>query len=163
MLSLAAAAAGVRRIIHLTETRFFLMPTSGTFHGRDVFAPVAAALATGTPPAGLGTESGAMERVDLPPVEVEGTSLRGEVIYVDHFGNLVTNVPAETLAGRRIVVRLRELRVPGLSASYASVAVGDPVAVIGSWGLLEIAVRDGDARVTLAAGVGDRVMVETHG
>lgn len=162
VLSLAAATAGVRRIVHLTETRFFLAPTSATFHGRDVFAPVAAALATGTPPAALGTDSSTMARLELPPVEVEGTAIRGQVIYVDHFGNLVTNVPAETLAGRRVVVSLRAVRVPGPSGSYGAVAVGDPVAVIGSWGLLEIAVRDGDARATLAAGVGDPVVVETR-
>src|SRR5205085_11010432 len=81
VLSLAAAALDVRRIVHLTEERFFLSPRSGTFHGRDVFAPAAAALATGTPPSALGETVAEMTHVSVPAVRRHGERLSGAVIY----------------------------------------------------------------------------------
>ena len=160
LLSLAAPAGDILRIVHLTEQRFFLSPPSRTFHGRDVFAPVAAALATGTRPSALGVEVAGLERLDVPAVRGEGTTLHGQVLYVDHFGNLVTNVPAAVVEGRDVVVHFRDTAVHGLSTSYAAGVPGEAVAVIGSWGLLEIAVRDGDARVTLGASIGDPLRIE---
>src|SRR5437773_11704410 len=95
VLSLAAPPADVRRIVHLTAESFFLSPRSATFHGRDIFAPVAAALAAGTEPAALGPTVSRMERLDVPRPVSAGDGLRGQVIYVDRFGNPTTNV-AET-------------------------------------------------------------------
>jgi hypothetical protein len=163
VLSLAAPADAVRRIVHLTEERFFLTPVSATFHGRDVFAPVAAALATGTPPTALGPETSTMERLAVPPVADDGRVLRGQVIYVDHFGNLTTNLTATALEGLRdpapsITIRQRCLR--GVAPTYATAARGELVAVVNSWGLLEIAVREGSAREALEAGEGEPVLVE---
>jgi len=163
LLSLAAPPATVRRIVHLTEERFFLAPRSHTFHGRDVFAPVAAALAAGTDPGALGPIVSDLHRLHVPEPAVEGRRVRGQVIYVDHFGNLVTNVPAGVLPPGKVVVRLGSARLPGVAASYGVVAVGEPVAVVNSWGLLEVAVRDGSAKAALGAGVGDEVLVETPG
>ena len=102
LLSLAAPAAAVRRIVELTEERFFLSPRSQTFHGRDVFAPVAAALATGTDPA-RARPTGRRSRASGAPRAVAGTAdvLRGEVVYVDRFGNLVTNLARPTRSLRR--------------------------------------------------------------
>jgi S-adenosylmethionine hydrolase len=163
VLSLAAPADTTRRIIHLTDERFFLEPRSATFHGRDVFAPVAAALAVGTAPAALGAEVAEMVRLAPPVPAVEPRRIRGEVIYVDGFGNLVTNVDAPTLArcpARSVVVR--GTRTGGVQRSYAAVAHGEPVAVVNSWGLLEIAVRDGSAAKQLSAGVGEPVTVEAE-
>src|SRR5439155_604468 len=94
LLSLAAPRGEIRRIVHLTEEHFFLTPRSATFHGRDLFAPVAAALAAGTPVEKLGSEVRDMQRLELPPVVREAHALRGQVLYVDHFGNLATNVSA---------------------------------------------------------------------
>jgi S-adenosylmethionine hydrolase len=162
LLSLAAGADGIRRIVHLTDEAFFLAPRSATFHGRDVFAPVAAALAAGTPPAALGTEVGDLERLRVPPLVSEGGGLRGEVLYVDHFGNLVTNVDAERLAafrGRAVSITLRDVRLTAVVTSYTAAAPGEPIALVNSWGLLEIAVRNGSARSALGAGVGDIVVV----
>jgi S-adenosyl-L-methionine hydrolase (adenosine-forming) len=99
VLSLAAGGA-VRRIVHLTDRRFFLPDPSATFHGRDVFAPVAAALATGTAPAALGTEVPDMIRLDVPAPSPGPRGIHGQVLYVDGFGNLVTNVPHDRLPGR---------------------------------------------------------------
>src|SRR5262249_57433081 len=83
LLSLAAPEPSVRRIVELTEERFFLTPRSTTFHGRDVFAPVAAALATGTDPDALGPRRPAMERFPLPEPAQRGSALHGQAIYRD--------------------------------------------------------------------------------
>jgi S-adenosylmethionine hydrolase len=162
LLSMAAPAAEVRRIVHLTETRFFLEPVSATFHGRDLFAPVAAALATGTAPSELGPEVPSMEQLDLPPVVREGRTIRGQVLYIDHFGNLVTNVSSATLDAmpRNVTLRVRGLHLQAVAPSYAAVGPGQPVAVVNSWGLLEVAVRDGSARDRLGARIGDPVVLE---
>ena len=163
LLSLAAPPASVRRIVHLTDERFFLTPRSQTFHGRDVFAPVAAALAGGTDPGALGPAVSDLLRLRVPEPAVEGSAVRGRVIYVDAFGNLVTNVTPGVMPTGEVVIRLGSTRVSGVAASYAAVAVGLPVAVVNSWGLLEVAVRDGSARTALGAGVGDEVLVEPTG
>ncbi len=163
LLSLAAPPGEIRRIVHLTEERFFLSPRSATFHGRDVFAPVAAALAAGTPVEKLGSEARDMQRLDLPPVVREPHALRGQVIYVDHFGNLATNVSAADLGGLAIhaaSIGVGSVRLRGVAPSYAAVKRGEPVAVVNSWGLLEIAVREGSARDRLGAGVGTPVVIE---
>jgi hypothetical protein len=94
---------------------------------------------------------------------VDGGRVRGQVIYVDHFGNLVTNVEPEALPGGAVTIRLGSAQMAGVAASYDAVGVGQPVTVINSWGLLEIAVRDGSARAKLGGGVGDEVLVEPIG
>ncbi|MCL4811060.1 MAG: SAM-dependent chlorinase/fluorinase [Vicinamibacteraceae bacterium] len=122
---------------------------SPTFHGRDVFAPAAAALVIGTPPSQLGRPLADPVRLPLPqPRPVETGTVEGEIIAVDHFGNCVTNirpaVPAGTLecAGRRLRV----------CRTYGDAAEGEAIGVVGSVGLLEIAVRNAraDARLGLA-------------
>jgi S-adenosyl-L-methionine hydrolase (adenosine-forming) len=159
VLSLAAPGDQVRRIVHLTEERFFLSPRSATFHGRDVFAPVAAALANGTDPSALGPPVTDMERLELPAVARSATALTGQVIHVDHFGNLTTNVSETDVTGD-VTIGLAGARVRGIARHYGAVAVGEPVAVVNSWGLLEIAVRNGSAKKTLGATVGDVVIIE---
>jgi S-adenosylmethionine hydrolase len=158
VLSLAANDAGILRIIHLTEERFFLSPASGTFHGRDVFAPVAAALAGGTKTDALGPQVEDMVRLEVPSVVTDGSALRGQVVYVDRFGNLVTNISAPS---RVVRVSLGNARIEGLARSYSDAPVGEPVAVVNSWGVIEIAVREGSAQAKLGARVGDPVVIET--
>lgn len=157
VLSLAADAAGIRRIVELTDERFFLHPRSRTFHGRDVFAPVAAALAIGTPPANLGQECTNLERLRLPEPTTDGDVVRGEVLYVDHFGNLISNLPPARFPGERFVVTVGGVRIGVVSQAYASVTPGALVAVVDSFGLLEIAVRNGSAHQVLGAGPGATV------
>ena len=154
VLSLAADAAGIRRIVELTEERFFLPKRSHTFHGRDVFAPVAAALATGTPPAALGPEPRDFERVRLPAPRTADGVVHGEIVYVDHFGNLLSNLSPEVFPARRFVVSVGDVWVDGVSPTYAAGAPGAVLAVVSSFGLLEIAVRDGSAGDVFGLGPG---------
>jgi len=159
VLSLAADAVGIRRIIELTETRFFLEPRSATFHGRDVFAPVAAALAAGTLPSALGRDRSDLDRI-APPEPVHDAGLvRGEVVYVDHFGNLVSNLPPQVFPRVPFVVTVGDVRVGSVTTTYADVPVGTTTALVSSYGLLEIAVRNGSARDTLGLAVGAPVVL----
>jgi S-adenosylmethionine hydrolase len=160
VLSLAAPEPDVRRIVELADERFFLEPCSRTFHGRDVFAPVAAALATGIDPAALGPERPDLERLVLPEPERLGQAVSGEVIYVDRFGNLTTNIGPDVLPRDVGWVRVGDGRIAGICPSYSAVAKGALAAVVNSWGLLEIAVRDGSAREHLGRGVGTKVSVD---
>lgn len=125
-----------------------------TFHGRDVFAPAAAALARGRSVDSLGTPfAGAIVRRTPEPRRLESGQIAGEVILIDRFGNAVTN-----LVGRRdIVVELGDRRL-ALMRTYADAQPGEALALVGSAGLIEIAVRDGSAAEELHLSRGDQVL-----
>lgn len=132
---------------------------SATFHGRDVFAPVAAHLARGVRVEELGPPLEDPVRLDLPRPVRHGAAARGEVVAIDRFGNAVTNVPGEWLGpGARIEVGRLAVEV---RRTYGEVAPGEPVAVVNSDGLLEIAVRGGAAAERLGIGRGEAVRVTT--
>lgn len=156
-------AAGAERIVrHITATALFRHPVSRTFHGRDIFAPVAAHLSRGTGPSACGPEIDTMGELAVPAVERSLRMITGAVVYVDHFGNLLTNIDAEALAaftGRTLSVSIDRTRVAGPVEMYTAVAPGLPLAIVGSWGVLEIAVRNGSAAERFAAGPGTPVTV----
>lgn len=159
LLALAAARSSrVKSIVDL-EAPPPREAVSRTFHGRDLFAPVAARLASGVAIAECGRPGAPLAPLDLPePRHVEG-SIVAQVIHVDHFGNLVLNVRAADLAGFRgeeLSVTLGGVQIDRVSTHYAAVREGRPVVVWNSWGRLEIAVRNGSAARHLRAGVGDR-------
>lgn len=162
LLSLAATLLGRRRVWMIENERLLRQPVSQTFHGRDVFAPVAAHLARGVAVAEVGRPLDSMIELTLPSPQRTDSEIRGEVIYIDGFGNLVTNIDAAALRGfpaHGLSVSIDSVLLPGLSSSYAAVADQSPVAVIGSWDLLEIAVRNGNAAQRLRARVGSTVAV----
>jgi S-adenosylmethionine hydrolase len=157
------AGAESFRAVSLTEARYWRPPVAPTFHGRDVFAPVAAHLAAGLPLEALGPPVNDLARLDLPPVQRQAGALQGEILAVDHFGNCASNIRAADLAGLGEVSRLRVL-VAGHDLgpprrTFADVAVGAALALINSAGYLEVAVRDGraDAALGLRRGVPIRV------
>jgi S-adenosylmethionine hydrolase len=128
-----------------------------TFHGRDVFAPAAAALVNGASFDALGTAIHDPQRSPLPASHHDGTTMVGEVIYVDRFGTLVSNVPAAAVEpGVRI--RVDGTEVGSLLRTFHDVARGGLIAFIGSGGTVEIAVRDGSAARLLGVGVGAQVI-----
>jgi hypothetical protein len=148
LLSLAAPADTVVRIIHLTNAEYFRATRSHTFHGRDVFAPVAAHLSLGRAPEQFGPAVPTMERLTLPGVEHRETGLTGRVIHIDHFGNLLTNISEADLRAfskEDLLVSIDAVQIHGVVASYAAVEIGASAALINSWGMLEIAVRNGSA------------------
>ena len=130
---------------------------SPTFHGRDLFAPAAAALATGTPLAQLGQPFGGIPvRLTYHEPRHEGKSVIGEVVYVDRFGTLVTNL-ASDLVPSYAVIEVEGLEVGPLRRTFGDVPTGGLVAYLGSGGQVEIAVRDGSAARRLGMGVGGRI------
>ncbi len=165
LLSVAAGRQRLARVIHLSNPDYHLHPTSATFHGRDVFAPVAAHLSAGAPSEKLGqtVESFAVLKVPEPQRRHPG-SIAGEVIYIDGFGNLTTNIRGEdleALAPASVSVRIAGHVIRGLSANYASAGAGNYLVLFNSWGRLEISRCEGDARSGLGARVGTPVLLES--
>lgn len=139
---------------------------SNTFHGRDILGPAAAYLADGGDPDALGRCLGEMVRLDGLEAIPDGDGFRAEVIHVDRFGNLVTNLRAPRLAGRprdRWEVRLGEISLRGLARTYGEQPSGTLIALEGSNGWLEVAVVDGDAAGVLGLGPGSVAAVRPIG
>ncbi len=154
-------------VVHaLTETRWFRPPVSRTFHGRDVFAPVAARIACGEPLASFGPRIGDPVRLERRwPFAHEGR-LEGEVRLIDRFGNALTDLDHAALATAfpgvdesRLEVEIAGRHIRGLARSYGDAPVGTVVALIGSSGRLEIAQVGGDCASRLGVGEGDPVAV----
>jgi S-adenosyl-L-methionine hydrolase (adenosine-forming) len=146
----------------LENPEFWRPTVSSTFHGRDLFAPVAAHLATGVPAAALGPRRIA-HIAEWSTISRHGSSLKGEVLHVDHFGNVITNLDRKTLNDfapyRRLVIEAGGRTIGGLRTTYGSEPAGVALAVIGSHGFLEIAVNRGSAARLLDLGAGDTVLV----
>jgi S-adenosylmethionine hydrolase len=170
VMHLAARDAGIRRVVELRASKYRLKYVSSTFHGRDVFAPAAAWLWSGTPMTSLGPSIAKMTELPIGTAVQRGRTLEGSVIYVDGFGNLVTNIDRATL--KAFVASFRVPRVSVTIArgasmevfqAYGDVPPGAGLALVGSFGLLEIAVRDGSAAsdLGLAQGASVSVVVST--
>ncbi|NQT52999.1 SAM-dependent chlorinase/fluorinase [bacterium] len=151
------------RTISVSNADYFRHPVSMTFHGRDVFAPVAAHLTLGVPLEAMGPPVDDWKRVDVAMPAIEPGTVAGVVVHVDRFGNLVTNISREdietlgTPCGDGLHVYIASEEISGVQRTYAEVSVGDLLAVIGSGGLLEISANLGSAADVL--GVGRRTPV----
>jgi len=164
LLWLAANQAGIKRIVKLTSPRHRLTNVSATFHGRDIFAPAAAYLWRGASISALGPAIRSIVQLELPRPVDWAREVRGEVIYVDGFGNLVSNIDrqaAEQFGSRfrhkSLSVRIKRGAAMRLLDAYGDAPKGVPLAIFGSFGLLEVAVRDGNAAAHFAAGPGSSV------
>jgi len=170
VLSLMYAREERLSVRHITAEHYFLQPISNTFHGRDIFAPVAAYLAKGVDQQKFGPEISDYVRFNAPrPKPVDAKTLRGVVLRVDRFGNLITNftpedVPAlfaEQPPAFKIVVGKRE--VTSMNSSYSEGAPGELFGILGSMGYLEIAANRGAAAQLAGAGKGTEVQVILEG
>ncbi len=142
----------------LDQPRYWLPAISRTFHGRDIFAPVAAHLARGVPPHELGSPIADAVRLEpLLPQRQGNRHIVGHVIHVDRFGNLITNVPGAWLADGDWACEIAGRRIGHLSDTYAAVHSGALLALIGSSGMLEVAVRNGSAARLLGVGTGQAI------
>ena len=155
----APLPAGVRAF-RLTNPRYWRQPVSRTFHARDIFGPVAAHLTLGASPEELGEPVQSIRCLTPPAVRREKDGLSGHVVHVDRFGNLVTNIPEEEVEGRLRTVSVAGRTIVGPSETYAS-AGHDLIALVGSYGTMEIALRNGSAAAALSVGVGEQVFVST--
>lgn len=145
-----------RRAFHLTNQSFFREPTSPTFHGRDVFAPVAAALSNGAAPAELGPEIDDLIQLEsLSPRTIDQGTIAASIIHVDRFGNCITNLRHEHLGKgpnrARLIVNDREIKSFRRFFADESDEAGELFCVIGSAGFLEIAAQNSSAAEILSA------------
>ncbi len=163
VLSLVMSGLVPTKTREVTNSKLFLHKVSSTFHGRDIFAPVAAHLLNGVAVEEVG---GAVEDprvLTFPEPTQEGSRLVGEILHIDRFGNLITNILEQDLAALpmdRLVIRVGDMKLKGIKRAYADVAAGSPVALLGSSWRLEIAVNRGSAASLLGTSKGEPVEVE---
>ena len=147
-------------IVHLTNQKYWLPDVSHTFHGRDIFAPVAAHLANGVPLADFGPRINDPVRLPFPRPERTPDGWRAHVAGIDSFGNLATDLPAGRLRNREsVTVRLGHHQIRGLVDAYGECPPGELVALADSSGNLELAVVNGSAAALTGARLGDIVEV----
>jgi S-adenosylmethionine hydrolase len=160
LLSFALEAEKPLKIVEITNSEFFLKPVSRTFHGRDIFAPAAAHLSRGVPVEEFGGEIGEIVRIEAPkPILLGGGKARGHVLYIDTFGNAITDVPSSMLSGYfRLIIKGGVIEK--VYDSYSQAAVGEVFGIIGSYGNLEIASKEESAAATLSLKEGDEFTVE---
>lgn len=159
---LTAAFERAREDLHLVriDNPVYMRPeVSHTFHGRDIFAPVAAYLSMGMPIDKLGPRIDDPVRLPWPAPERRQGALIGHVIYVDQFGNLITDISLRDLPDGNFAVLAGERIIPSISRTYGDVPRGEVVALFGSSGQLEISVNAGNAERVLNLHVGDQIIV----
>ena len=162
VLTRALQLATQHHVVAIERPDYARRPASATFHGRDLFARAAVDLAQGVELAAFGPALDDPQRLDLPlPDRGDDGSVTGAVVSVDRFGNLITNVPAAWLPPRPDVT-IEDYGIGAVRRTFADVGFGENVAYIGSDGLLEIAVRDGNAHARFGLGRGARVSVQTR-
>ena len=163
VLSAVFDEAPPRKVVELTERRYARPTVSRTFEGRDRFAPAAAWLAKGIDLAALGRPAGTVQRVAIPQPQIWTDRIEGQVVRVDRFGNLITNIDRRTFehlaAGGAISVKAGPQDISRVVATYAEAPAGELCALFGSTDHLEIAVNAGDAAALLKLSRGAAVVV----
>ena len=169
LLTGVASRYGVRQVREATNKIYWLPGVeSSTFHGRDIFGPVAARIATGSAFEGVGPEISDIVTIELPGARVEGKALTGSVARIDPYGNVVTNISAELFhqqlkleAGARVRVSIGgETYECAYAHTYASVPQGARLILVQSDGFVECAINQGSLAEVIDAGVHDRVVLD---
>jgi len=164
LLVLAAEKQDIMRIHELTNPRFMLPKVSHTFHGRDIFAPAAAHLMSGVKPEEFGPEIRKAVQPEFAKVTQRNGVLVGEVLHVDSFGNVITNISEKEVAQNRVKdavsVELPSCKLKlKLCEAYGETEPREPLVLIGSHGFLEIAINQGNAAKRFKTKAGDRVAI----
>jgi S-adenosylmethionine hydrolase len=166
LLMLAVQKEGTGHVYHVNNPRYMLPRVSRTFHGRDIFAPVAAHLAKGNPPSEFGQEIQDYAFPGFAKPHVRKSELFGEVLHIDDFGNVISNISAKDLEkigmyeGRSLRVKLEDKTLTlKLCSAYGEVPARTPLAIIGSSDFLEVSINQGSASRTFKAKIGDSLRV----
>jgi len=171
-------AAPPTMIVELANPAYRNMAVSNTFHGRDIFSPAGAHLALGVPLAELGPEIENPVRLPTPVFTVTDTTITGEVIYIDHFGNVITSigrlvwdgallsldpvfgdVPSGIVNAARVRVLVGGRDLGPIRHTYGEVSLGEPLALVGSEGMLELAINHGHGAQALDLTIGTPVEI----
>lgn len=177
VLSLALKEEPPIKIVEITNDRYFLKPVSDTFHGRDVFAPVSAYVSKGEDIEKFGKPIESFKTLELPPVKVSNHELIGEIIRIDRFGNLISNVDKDTLENfisatkrggsanlfggknKKFKICIKDKTIDKLSYSYAEGSYLKPLALIDSFNFLEIAINSDSAKDYLGVDKGEKITI----
>jgi S-adenosylmethionine hydrolase len=164
LLILAAEKQDITRIYALTNPQFMLPKVSSTFHGRDIFAPAAAHLLNGVKPAEFGPEIRDVAKPEFAKVTRRNNVIVGEVLQMDDFGNIITNITAREVTQSHVkdavIVELPSGKLKlKFCKAYGETKLGEPLALIGSHGFLEISVNQGSAAEKFKTKTGDKVTV----
>ena len=169
VLILAALKEGIERVYVIENPRCMLPKVSNTFHGRDIFAPAAAHLARGRAAAEFGKEIQDYEVPDFAEPRFDEGVISGEILHVDRFGNIITNIPSGYLAKLPLNENAHLKAVVGTQtavvrfcSTYSSVPIGDSVAIVGSHDFLEISVNQGNAAKLFNAEIGKPMSIRLN-
>ncbi len=163
ILVLAAENQGIEHVCELTNHSYMLAKVSSTFHGRDIFAPATAYLAKGIQPKEFGPEIKDLTKPEFASVKKTNNTLIGEVMHIDGFGNIITNINENDVVRNRaekVNVDLLDISVQlNFGKTYAETKPKEPIALIGGHGFLEIALNQGNAAEKFHAKAGDKIVV----
>jgi S-adenosyl-L-methionine hydrolase (adenosine-forming) len=163
LLTLVAQRERVKQVVVLTEQRYFLSKVSKTFHGRDLFAPVAAHLSLGIKPVAFGHEMNAIIKIGFQKPMLKEGKLLGEILHIDTFGNLISNIDEERLLGftkgQLFMIGVGRKTIRGLKEGYWEGKKGETIALLGSSGFLEVSVREENAQKVLKVKKGDPITI----
>ena len=149
--------------VAVENSAYFLPQVSNTFHGRDIFAPVAAHLSRGVPISELGNPVTQPVQLAIPKPQVTEKMVIGHIIWIDSFGNLVTDISREileSLEGQNgVVIHVGSAKIDHFNRSYAESEIGEVLAIIGSFNRLEISINQGNAAQVLELKRGDTITI----
>jgi S-adenosylmethionine hydrolase len=150
----------ITEIISISNRKFFLSKPSSTFHARDIFAPVAAYLSIGVDIREFGAPATECSKLFIPQTKVTKRVVIGEIIHVDNFGNLITNIEAKSIQNKRIRdIEVKRKQISQIAKSYCDVPQGKIGVVIGSSGFLEIAANQGNAAELVKVEIGTKIKI----
>ena len=142
--------------LSLTNSKYFLPQLSGTFHGRDIFAPVAAHLSRGVSLDAFGKHIANLQRIPILTPQTSESEIVGHIIYIDHFGNLITNISQKLFEsvgkGRDFVIKIDDQQLQRICRAYLDVPIGELLNIFSSFGTLEVAINQGNAAENGASG-----------
>jgi S-adenosylmethionine hydrolase len=164
VLSVAARNQGIEHIYEITNYKFIMPKISNTFHGRDIFAPVAAHLANETKPTEFGPEIQKIVTPRFGEIVRKKNMLVGEVLHIDSFGNIITNLGTQELKSMKteavVNIKLRKVRLKlKFLKAYGEAKPQEPLAIVGSHNFLEITINQGNAAEHFKARIGDKVAI----
>ena len=148
------------KVFHADNKNFWRNKISSTFHGRDIFAPVAAHLASGADIDKIGTLTSEYVKNIIPEIKITERQITGSVIFIDRFGNCITNIPARLIKNKKVSIHIKNLFIDRLSTTFASVGSNSILAYIGSSEMLEIGINSGSAADDLEITKGTEVNIQ---
>ncbi|MDY6863215.1 MAG: SAM-dependent chlorinase/fluorinase [Thermodesulfobacteriota bacterium] len=164
IFSLALRENLPKKIIKIENKDYMLKEVSSTFHGRDIFAPVSAYLSLGKIPETFGSEIKDFFKLPWTDPIIDSSEIRAKIIHIDTFGNIITNISQQLFRekigqGRFQIIMKRNLKIEKISVSYQEGKIGEPLAIFGSSGFLEISLKNDNASAKFGIMRGDEIVV----